>query len=317
MQTLRPLHGFYVRVIAFCLLQGLVFALLLWLARRSVGTGFLGAVEDKHRLLETATGSRLIVAGGSSAAFGFDTALLGQQLGRTPINIALHAALGRDYILGELEHALRPNDLALVMLEYGLYGTPSVSPELFDVLLFNPERIADLQYLDTRLLADGGLVFIHRVTEAAVLGLLHPGAADRGIYHRNAFNAYGDVIAHRGLAPRRPFAGGKKVGGGTREQLDATLERVAAVMRSAEAIGARVMLLFPPIARSIFERSEPNVRIVIEESKRQLGENVVGQIDDVPWEDSDFYDTAYHLNAERTPTRTMTVLKRLEEAGVR
>src|SRR5204862_8067163 len=82
------------------------------------GQNFLAASIDKQSLIRTQTPPRLIFIGGSSMAFGVNSATIAEACGRRPVNMGLHAALGLKFMLREVESHVQPNDWIIVAPEY-------------------------------------------------------------------------------------------------------------------------------------------------------------------------------------------------------
>ena len=55
---------------------------------------FVGVLDDKVERLESIEGEKVVVVGGSSVAFGLDSALMEEELGKPVVNFGLYAAIG-------------------------------------------------------------------------------------------------------------------------------------------------------------------------------------------------------------------------------
>ena len=80
---------------------------------------FVGKLPAKRALLAAESDKpRLILVGGSAAAFGVDGALLARELpDYQPVNFGLYAALGTRVMLDLSIKELRPGDLVVIMPE--------------------------------------------------------------------------------------------------------------------------------------------------------------------------------------------------------
>ena len=83
------------------------------------GNTFVGELPAKRALLTAESDKpRLILVGGSAAAFGVDSALLARELpDYQPVNFGLYAALGTRVMLDLSIKELRPGDLVVIMPE--------------------------------------------------------------------------------------------------------------------------------------------------------------------------------------------------------
>ena len=94
--------------------------------------GYLASINDKDWLLRTAPKRRLIMLGGSSAAFGVDGQVLAERYDVTPINLGLHALLRANYQLRHVQAHVGAGDIVLIGFEYQtlLDGLPESTPSL-------------------------------------------------------------------------------------------------------------------------------------------------------------------------------------------
>ncbi len=158
---------------------------------------FLGALRDKCALLaRDGECPRIIIAGGSGAAFGQDSELLESFVpGYDVVNFGMYAGLGTAVML----------DLAWPDLREG------------DILIFSPEQSAQTLslYFNAKSMwqaADGAFSLLPRLRGAdlsAMAGALADFATDKlhclrsgkpvpeGVYSRAALNAWGDVAVAR------------------------------------------------------------------------------------------------------------------------
>lgn len=80
--------------------------------------GVKRAYEVKTKIAKRFQNERVLyIVGGSSAYFGIDAALMERQLGRPVVNYGVHAGLGLDYLLFQLEKIVKPGDSVLLAFE--------------------------------------------------------------------------------------------------------------------------------------------------------------------------------------------------------
>src|SRR5436190_1178003 len=68
-----------------------------------VAENYFAAADDKERILATNPSPRLIIIGGSSAAFGVDSELVGRRCGRMGVNMGVQVAFGLSFMLSQIE----------------------------------------------------------------------------------------------------------------------------------------------------------------------------------------------------------------------
>lgn len=290
----------------FLVIQAGIFGAMLTVAKPDLRT-IIGATLDKHaRLaeLERTAGPRVLIVGGSNAAFGFDSpTILAAGLGE-PVNLGLLNNLGIDYMLGEARMAARKGDLIILSLEYSHYYRQQIQPELWDMLLVRPASAAVIARIEPSKLLDGGFSLVSHVSRLAWRTLSVTARPERKPpYSRDAFNAFGDLVGHEGMAQTR-FWRGIGVPHGAPEQIAKTVGKIADFTSVCEARGARVVLFFPPIPQDIARDQMGQLRPIIDATRSELGPRVLSTDEDLSLPDAAFFDTAYHLTREAAIAQT-------------
>ena len=252
--------------------------------------GFLAAAIDKRARAQNTVGrARILVVGGSSAAFGVDSKMIEQTVGRPVVNLGLHGAAGALYILNVAMVEARPNDVVVLQLEYSV-GSPSFQVlSYLDALVPQWSTKGDLSLLDQiRLDQISGRIAFERLvsTESA------PAR-----YRRSMFDDRGDVIPRDPnltsfRSPGIPLLGGQA-------PLQRYVGRICRTVSRLEERGVEVVVSLPP-----FPRSQPTSdRKAIGRYVRSLEQclpsavPVLHSASSVTYADQFFDDTAYHLNA--------------------
>lgn len=166
-----------------------------------LGTGsvyrntFYGELDDKYDALYAAEGEKIVLIGGSSVAFGYDSKTLSDLFDRPVINFGLYAELGTKLMLDLAEDAIREGDIVLV--------APELDAQTLS-LYFNGG--ATLRALDEKHEMIRG---IKRENLSSLWGALWSvtgekirylknGAPDpAGVYNARNFNAAGDLVYDR------------------------------------------------------------------------------------------------------------------------
>ena len=156
---------------------------------------FYGELDDKYDALYSAKGEKIVLIGGSSVAFGYDSKTLSDLFDRPVINFGLYAELGTKLMLDLAEDAIREGDIVLV--------APELDAQTLS-LYFNGG--ATLRALDEN---RGMLRGIKRENLSSLWGALWSvtgekirylknGAPDpAGVYNSRNFNEAGDLVYGR------------------------------------------------------------------------------------------------------------------------
>jgi len=102
-------------------------------------------------------GRRLLVVGGSSALFGFNTELIEKETGVPTVNVGTAVGLNLDYRFYRIKKITRPGDIVLLACEYELYSETPEYETADDYILardpgyFHQMPLLDKIYLATRI----------------------------------------------------------------------------------------------------------------------------------------------------------------------
>jgi hypothetical protein len=274
-----------------------------------------------------APGPCLILAGGSNVSYSYRALVVSDQLGLPVVNFGLHAGLTLDYSLHLIAESARPGDTVVLLLEYQHYGydgrTRAVladyvcgyDPAYFESLPL-PEQARFIYAFNFWGLTEPSLSLVQRA--------LHRSRPVREV-RRGAdipyFDRHGDVL-HTERANRREgdfrnvladrpapleFDG--------REASWAILDRFLARM---EERGVRVLHGWP-VTRSFDFYATDVARdgfSHIESYFAARGVPTLGRPEDFLFPAEDFFDTAYHLVAERRQTPSLRLAEALAREGL-
>lgn len=271
---------------------------------------FVGVLDEKVERLASVEGEKVVVIGGSSVAFGLDSALMEEYLGMPVVNFGLYAAIGTKAML----------DLSLPHIGEGdiVVLAPETDAQTLS-LYFSGENmwkaIDDAPSLLLDLKGDGkkemlGSMYAHAADKLSVL--LSEPLDPEGIYNAKSFNSYGDVSAPREnnimtlyYDPNTPINPDPSIV--SEDFLDYVNEYIAL----CEAKGAAVYFSYAPMNALALDAS------VTEESlnafARYLKDNIrcehISMIESYILDAAYFYDTNYHLNDVGVKLRTKTLIE--------
>jgi len=154
------MRAFLKKAFLFGALQLVLLGLVLWSYERQYPReqNFLAATIDKQLLLRTQPSPRLVFIGGSSMAFGVDSAKIAAACGRHPVNMGLHAMIGLPYMLAETEPNLEAGDWVIVAPEYQQFArSPGTSEYVFNLIEIDPRLARYLSRSQWGALFDQGI----------------------------------------------------------------------------------------------------------------------------------------------------------------
>jgi len=293
---------FLAKLIGFISLQLAVLSLLM-LDYPDTENSYAAAIIDKHELARTAPGPRILLTGGSNVAFGIDSQMIHRETGYYPVNLALSAHVGMDYMLNEVEALARPDDVIVASIEYEHFIQDITAFTSLHVLECHPPAASYFSWRQHKKLLDMGLVFLSRVARANKKPVL---------FYRDSFNEYGDVVSHHDEPPT--YTGPDEKHEVDADYMAARIDTLNAFAQRCESRGIRVFYLHPSFADDALEEFE---RMGFAELRDALTDGILVpqlvSIEEAIYPKRLFYDTAYHLTLEGKQQRTRLLVNRLAD----
>lgn len=274
------------------------------------GDAYYAELPEMLHRLQQAEGKRVILIGGSSVAFGTDTALLEQTLNAcgydyTVCPMGLYAAVGTSAMLDLTEPELRAGDLVVLALE----PTSETMSEYFGATAY--WKCAE---------SEPGMLFRLSSSRRAALVGSYPGY----LQERWAIRLSGDYPSAEGVYARASFddrcnmtydrAGNTMLlGYDYAEPIDLAAvsiaedfaEHVRSFCQQAERKGARVLLSFCPMNRSAMtDTEEQTILDYFNRCLTAFGCRAISDPRDYILDSGWFYDTNFHLNTPGAQVRT-------------
>jgi len=275
---------------------------------------FVGALDEKLSRLNSIEEDKIVIIGGSSTAFGYDSRILEKYLDMPVVNLGLYAALGTKVMLDLSKEGIREGDIVILAPELdaqtlSLYFSASTTLRALDS---SPKYLLDVPGEHT----------------TALLGALWDFAADKlnykifgspdysGIYSSSSFNEYGDIGAYRKENVMQEYYDPNLEINLSEGIIDlGFIDYLNGYIDYCESVGASVYFEFCPMNRlAISENSEPeNARLEFEEYIREKIDCTVisASIEDYIYDEGYFYDSNFHLNSAGAVMHTAKVAEDL------
>ncbi len=271
---------------------------------------FVGILDEKVERLASIEGKKAVVIGGSSVAFGLDSALMEEHLGMPVVNFGLYAAIGTKAML----------DLSLPHIGEG------------DLVILAPETDAQTLslYFDGKTMwkaiDDAPSLFfdLRGDSKKEMIGSLYAHAADKlltlrsepldppGVYNSKSFNAYGDISFPRRqnvmsfyYDPSTPILPDPAI---VSEDFVAYVNEYISL---CEKKGATVYFSFAPMNADALDPSvtEESLQAFADYLEQRILCKHISMIESYILDPAYFYDTNYHLNDVGVKLRTKTLLE--------
>jgi hypothetical protein len=294
-------------LIKLCVMAALLAVAASWQALSySDKKNYLASNLDKHSLLDSARGPRIILVGGSNLAFGVNSGAVSRALGRPVINMGVSAGLGLKYMLNEVEPYLREEDWVVLSPEYQqFYGNMLDGREALGKLIaIEPgcaRYLSPDQYLRT---LSYSLVYLSSAARRR-LGKSNERADSiaPSTYRRGAYNEWGDHTAHLWVSPRAVVP--HLIEGDQNHEAVEIINRFAG--RAARK-KAKVFMVHPGYWRVGYQLNKAKIDALTAELPTRLQVKILSRPEEFLFEQAYLFDTEYHLNASGIKVRTRKLI---------
>ncbi len=285
---------------------------------------FVGELGDKYERLNTVDSPKIVIIGGSSAAFGLDSEMIEEHLGYETVNFGLYANLGTKLMMDLSKSSINEGDIIIL--------APEMNSQTLS-LYFNPETTA--QALDGNL---SMLKDIDRSDIESLIGSMWKTASSKlvytftetkpqnaGAYKKENFNEYGDNVFDRPYNEQNGYGNDITLNFHCDPNDDAVSEYeeyisyVNEYVDYAEKKGAKVYFSFPPMNERALEKSNSLAQIEEFYINLNLSLNckVISNIYDYILDDGYFFDSEFHLNNSGVVIRTVRLIDDIKrELGI-
>ena len=279
------------------------------------GKTFLGELSDKYERLYSIDEPKIILIGGSSVAFGYETETLQDRLNMPVVNFGLYATLGTKIMLDLAADSIGEGDIVIL--------APEMDAQTLS-LYFNGESLwqaADSNFtMLTKVDTDNygnllGTFWGYVKNKVRFLKTEAPDPA--GIYNKASFDECGDISYERPYnIMTLDYDPGQII------SLDPSIldsefvEYVNDYIHAAEAKGATVYFTFSPINKLALaeDTTEESLWAFYDTLCRTLDCEVITNINDCIMDAGYFYDTNFHLNDSGMAVRTAILVKDIRRA---
>jgi hypothetical protein len=310
------MNKFLVQSLGFLILVVILAFVAPLLPDMNQNSSMVFALTDKHKILEKLESPKVILLGGSNISFGTNTKRLMDSLEKNTFDLGVHAGLGLKFMMDDAKRFVKKGDVVVLIPEYGqfmedaYYGNDEVIQVLFDAA---PEAKKDLNFKQISYLLNKMPSYIGNKYYNYFTSLLTKKATEDTVirvYHRKAFDKYGDHTAHLGL-PRESFSPDALY---FDQPAVVTIEGIRAFADFVKSQGAEIVISYPSYQQSSFKNSAHFISKIDKELREKTGAKVISLPERYAFNDSLFYNTYYHLDAQGRELRTDYLLEDLKKA---
>ena len=274
---------------------------------------FVGALDEKFERLSGIEEEKIVIVGGSSVAFGYDSTIIEKYTEMPVVNFGLYAALGTKLMLDLSKKEIGAGDIVIIAPELdrqtlSLYFNSSAtlraldgSPHLYKYI--PSEHIFSLLGASWDFLKD------------KVSYMINGKPAYEGVYSAASFNEYGDISYYRQenemplyYDPNTPIALFSDILDG--EFVDYLNDYIAYCREE----GAEVYFEYCPMNSLAISDTVTDEQLILFENylKENINCTFIGSgIKNYIYEPGYFYNTNFHLNTAGAVMHTVNVTKDL------
>lgn len=282
-RTLKKFR-FFLKLVASI---AVVAAIILFSFMPQYTTGYTAAMVDKIERLRSLPEPKIVLAGNSNVAFGFDSARIQAALHMPVVNGGLHGGLGEAFHTDAIKPYIREGDIIIIFpSQYNTLNAHSMNSQLAWTTIENHfflwSSIAPENYWDM------ALAFPSYLRNAINFWLNNNGnAPNSSLYSRASFNQYGDIVYPRPMY--KGYANDVVIQQGVSQAMLSYWNDYHDYVISK---GATLLMSCPPIASEFLTLDLALLQKQVEEG---LDFPMISQLSAYVYPQEYFYNTALHL----------------------
>jgi hypothetical protein len=301
---------FLLRVfVAFLLILGILAAALFFIPNKKIPDNSLFANIDKHQRLSSTNSPKVVLVGGSNWPFGVKSQMIEEAMEMPVVDMGLHAGLGVDFILSEVEKDIHEGDIVVVSLEYHHFLSRSMyhGEDVLAALLFDVNRDC-LQYVKfghwMALVPNIGIYASKKLIDIA------PTTVDvfEDAFTRESFNVYGDEVAHYGM-PSTVMSGNEPAL--DRGVYPKAVKRLCAFAQLVQSKNAKFVLVACPYPEPQYKLDAMAINDIVE-SVESAGLHFMIKPEECIYPDSLMFNSYFHLSEKGAEMRTERLIEVLK-----
>ncbi len=276
---------------------------------------FVGELSEKYDRLCSIEGKKIVIVGGSSAAFGLDSRMIQDELGYEVVNFGLYADLGTKLMMDLSRASVNEGDIFIL--------TPEMSAQTLS-LYFGSETALEAMDGSFSMLTHvdrddyGSLVGAAWKVGSSKLRYLISGTrpVNQGAYKKENFNEYGDNVFDRpynelsgyGNPIRLDFSA--DFSDGSLSEYEEFIKYVNEYTAFIRSHGGEVYFSFPPMNQRAVEENntDESIRSFYKNLCLNLDCKVISNVFDYIMDDGYFFDSEFHLNNSGVTVRTVKLI---------
>ncbi len=271
---------------------------------------YFGEMADKYERLRTVEGEKIVVIGGSSVAFGVNSEMMENYLGRPVVNFGLYGPLGTTIMLDLTRGHIREGDIVVIAAEPD-HQTMSMT--------FNGEGFWQCCDSDFTMLFKlrgdkiGQMLGSFWIYAQKKLNFYRYGKAQpNDVYSHSSFNERGDMVFRRNDVDMDDWFDDEVLINLDPSIIDDEfIDYVNDYVAYCERQGATVYWSYPPMNILAVQQDYEERLTYATYLREHLDCEVISNLDDYILWPGYFYDTNYHVNTRGVSVHTANLTQDL------
>ena len=273
---------------------------------------YQSAIQKKYEKLKNIEGPKIVIIGGSNAAFGIDVPLMEQETGYPVANMGMHAGFGKLFMTEVAKDHIGEGDIVILAYEYRVNSEDF--EELGDVDLIMTgidnklEMYRAIPLKSMPLIIGNVLPYLrHKV---------HKDYTETGIYSSSSFDEQGHMILKREKVIMTYNNPEGSVQGRRMSAPDDKQEYLKNFREFVEERGASVYFSAPVLLDQAYVGTAEQLHTYTSELVAATGIPSISNPEDYLFPLEDMFDTVYHCNDKGERRRTELLINDLRAAGI-
>lgn len=273
---------------------------------------YFAAITDKHKYAQSIQKPKIILAGGSSLAFGISSDSIENSLQRPVVNLGLYGGFGLDFILQETLSEVKKGDLVILSTEYYLKKSGDDYSKQMAAFAYPPayNYVGYTNFLD---LLEKKASFFSRYTRNLIFfpnRIKSPQVDDKiSDYFRKGFSQKGDLLAHLNNPPKRPL---NDLAGIESQNYSAEIQTINEFIKEVRAKGGEVNWYFPCYSQTGYNMNKEALNYYEKQIQKKINCFKINTLSDEIYPDDCFYDTHFHLFGNCRIERTQKLIETIK-----
>lgn len=267
----------------------------------------LFAKVEKDNLLKKINNPRIIFVGGSNLSFGINSNVIKDSLNLNPINTAIHAGIGLQYMMDNTIQYIKENDIVVLAPEYShFYGRSVYGGEelLRTVAEIETSKIFELKKEQLKNISK----YILKYSFSKLKPTEYFGYKESDVYSVNSFNQYGDVYTHWDMQQQK-FPSDNTIKTNYNSN---TIKLIDNFKTEIEKKCAKLFITYPSYQASSFDKNKEQISRV---EKELLNNNfeLLGTPERYRIPDYMMFNSSYHLLKRGVDYRTELLIEDIKQ----